>query len=199
MIVNPEQKIDFIVVDGFYQDPMEMRKFALSYEFYGDNRYFKGKRTTAKYLTNEIGRRFEHLLGKAITKWDHDVNGCFQYCTPEDLLVYHMDSQRYAATIYLTPDAPAECGTSFYKSKFNGIRRCPTLDGWDATTANELIDGAFSGGFIDKTKFELVDQVGNVFNRLVIWDAKMIHAASQYFGSNKETGRLFQMFFFDAE
>ena len=39
---------------------------------------------------------------------------------------------------------------------------------------------------------------GNVFNRLVIFDARLIHSAGDYFGHNIETGRLFQMFFFDA-
>ena len=52
-------------------------------------------------------------------------------------------------------------------------------------------------GFYDATKFELVDSIGNVFNRLFIFDAQHIHAASQYFGTNKEDSRLFHIFFFD--
>ena len=38
-----------------------------------------------------------------------------------------------------------------------------------------------------------------MFNRLVIWDAHLIHSATDYFGHSPETGRLFQMFFFDSE
>jgi hypothetical protein len=57
----------------------------------------------------------------------------------------------------------------------------------------------FKNGFLDSTEFELVDVVGNVYNRLVLFDAKMIHAASNYFGNNLNNGRLFQIFFFDLD
>ena len=112
-----------------------------------------------------------------------------------------MDTQSYAAVVYLTPDAPPECGTTFYKSRANGLREAPTkeiakqLD----KTAEDLNAEIFSAGFYDKTRFETVDVIGNVFNRLVIRDAKLIHAASEYFGSNLQNSRLFHMFFFDTE
>lgn len=198
-MINKNQSVDLIVVDDFYENPFEIREQALRMPFMGDDRYFKGQRSSGKYLTDEIGRAFEKHLNKVITKWDYPVNGCFQFCTPQDLIVYHMDAQQYAATVYLTPDAPIECGTSFYRSKKNKINKCPTRYGVRNDEADRLISEAFSGGFYDKTNFELVDTVGNIFNRLVIWDAKMIHAASQYFGTKKEDARLFQMFFFDAE
>ena len=57
----------------------------------------------------------------------------------------------------------------------------------------------FKGNFYDKSPWDLVDVVGNVYNRMAIWDAKLVHAASQYFGDNKQNSRLFHMFFFDAE
>lgn len=56
----------------------------------------------------------------------------------------------------------------------------------------------FFGGFYDPTKWELVDRIGNVYNRLVIWDGSLVHAANCYFGQGLSDGRLFQMFFFDA-
>ena len=64
---------------------------------------------------------------------------------------------------------------------------------------DELFAETFSKGFLDESQFDLVDKVGNVFNRLIIWDGRMIHAASAYFGNNKEDSRLFQLFFFDLE
>ena len=154
--------------------------------------YHKGSRTHEAFAPEEIQRKFETLMGKQIYNWNHEAypNGVFQYCTAEDKIVYHMDTQTYAAVVYLTPDAPPECGTSFFRSKINKIKKDPNDE--------NLLMEIFNKGFYDKTQFELIDVIGNVYNRLVIWDATLIHAASEYFGQEKQDSRLFHMFFFDA-
>ena len=46
------------------------------------------------------------------------------------------------------------------------------------------------------------DRVGGVYNRLVLWDAKMIHTASSYeglSGSDATHSRLVQLFFFSIQ
>jgi hypothetical protein len=183
----------FIVVDDFYSNPDQIRALALSQNYAPDLRYHKGQRTNQKYIAPGTKQLFESLLGKRITRWsEFEYNGIFQYCTAEDPLVYHSDIQSYAAAVYLNPNAPVECGTSFYRSKaYPDTRRVRVED------AN--YGDIFKGGFYDKTNFELVDTVGNVYNRLVIWDARLIHSASQYFGFNKDNSRLFHLFFFDVE
>lgn len=181
-----------IVVDNFYKDPDAVRTLALAQTFEPDIRYHKGNRTTRRFLPQGMKEVFESLVGKKIKNWTaHGYNGVFQYCTAEDPLVYHVDSQSYAAAIYLTKYAPLQTGTSFYQSKATGLR--------SLTVEDPLFDATFLGGFYDKTKFDLVDSVGNVYNRLVIWDARKIHAASEYFGTCKEDSRLFHLFFFDIE
>lgn len=182
------------VVDNFYENPDLVRKYALQQEFNGDLRFYKGKRTISRHSTPQIKQRFEEIMGEKITRWDTpskefggSMNGVFQYCTPEDLLVYHYDSQKWAAMIFLTPDAPPQTGTSFYRHKETGIKVAEDQDA----------DRAFTGGFYDSTKFELIDTVGNIYNRCVIFDARSIHAATEYFGQTKEDSRLFQIFFFD--
>ena len=40
-------------------------------------------------------------------------------------IVYHADSQQYAGAIFLTPDAPIEAGTSFWKHKGTGLDWLP--------------------------------------------------------------------------
>jgi len=57
----------------------------------------------------------------------------------------------------------------------------------------------YAGNYYDKTRWETVDVIGNVYNRMVVWDAQRVHAASEYFGDTLENSRLFHMFFFDAE
>ena len=51
----------------------------------------------------------------------------------------------------------------------------------------------------DLTKWELADTVGNVFNRLILFNSKRFHMSMDYFGDTKDNGRLFQVFFFTTE
>lgn len=183
---NPDKRI--FVVDNFYSDPYEVRDYALQQEFIEDLRYYKGKRTEEKFFVPGTKKTFEEIIGQKINVWDeYGMNGVFQTCNPQDPLVYHTDHQQWAGMIYLTPNAPFQAGTSMYAHKETKARH----------VSDPEIESAFDGGFYDGTKFELVDSIGNVFNRLVIFNGKCIHSASQYFGQTLEDSRLFHMFFFD--
>ena len=131
---------------------------------------------------------FEKIIGEPIVNWEnHGFNGCFQITTAEDPQVYHCDQQKWAAMIYLTPNAPYDSGTRLHIHRETGM-----FHGTDPNIGN-----AFAGGFYDSTKFDTFAYAGNVFNRLVIMDARNIHSAGTYFGNSRETGRLVQLFFFD--
>lgn len=176
LLTNNEQ--NFWVIDNFYKDPDSIRSLALSSDYSADIRFYKGYRSNIFYRPEEIKDFFEKIIGRKITNWEHGTNGRFQYTTPEDPLVYHQDSQTHAAVVYLDPNAPLYTGTSFYTSKH---------------------ENPFSWGFLDETKFEKVDSVGNVYNRAIIFRANLIHAASKYYGQSKEDSRLVQLFFFDCK
>jgi hypothetical protein len=180
-----------LVKDNFYEDPDSVREFALKQQFVENLNYYKGQRTFKKFLFPGIRERFEALLGTPIKRWENmGANGVFQFCTASEQLVYHADTQLYAGAIYLTPNAPVECGTSLFRSKANPeVRRWPQ-EGF-------TYDQVFPTGHYDSTIFELVDIVGNVYNRLVLWDAHLLHSASGYFGDKLENSRLFHLFFFD--
>lgn len=184
---------EIIVIDNFYDDPHLVREVALKQSYDSDLRFYKGRRTSQKFLAPGTKQVFEQFLGKRITAWEeHGWNGIFQYCTAEDALVIHSDQQSFAGVVFLSPDAPPQTGTSFYRSKkYPQIRSTHS----DQSNYNEV----YQNDYYDKTRFELVDNVGNVFNRLVLWDARLIHSASEYFGNNKENSRLFHLFFFDTE
>ena len=194
--INEYKKSTSWIVDNFYDNPDEIRKFALEQEF-GDESVitgFVGRRTFNQFLFPGLKEAFESVMGKKITKWEeHGMNGRFQICWSGERLVYHCDSQRWGGMIYLTPNAPFQCGTTLYADKKNRARTYYD-QGWDEYWANTPGDC-----HLDRTPFEPVDVFGNVYNRLVIFDASCIHSASEYFGTNKENARLWQMFFFDTE
>ena len=179
-----------IIVDNFYKNPDDIRKFALSLEYNYHKDYHKGKRTDRPYRFNGLKEQFEKIIGIKIKNWeDYGTNGVFQTCVAGDQLVYHIDQQQYAGIIFLTPDAPPESGTTLYRSKHTKKTK----------VSKEEYNQVFKNGFLDSTAFDVVDVVGNVYNRLIIFDSQQIHSASTYFGNNLNNGRLFQLFFFDLD
>lgn len=188
--MNKIQKTRLWVVDDFYENPYAMRNYALAQPFFdgGIGRGFIGKRSVHQYLFPGLKERFEEIMGIKITEWEsHGMNGRFQTSLAGEPLVYHCDSQRWAGMLFLTPDAPFECGTTLYAHRQTRIRH----------SSHPNIMETFKPGNLDKTPYQAVDVAGNVFNRLVIFDAGSIHAASEYFGFNIYNCRLWQMFFFD--
>jgi hypothetical protein len=190
---NNDQRKGFWVVDNFYTNPDKIREFALKQEYHqgGLGRGYIGRRTFQQFLFPGLKEEFERIMGEKITAWEeHGMNGRFQYSMEGEPLVYHCDSQKWAAMIYLTPDAPFETGTGSFALKNTKIFH----------SSQEGIMAAFRGDGaqnLDKTLFEPVDAIGNVYNRLVIFNAGYLHAALGYFGYKPENCRLWQMFFFD--
>ena len=127
-----------------------------------------------------------------LEKNETNYNGSFQYTTSRDRSWFHVDSwNNWAGVLYMTPNAPLNSGTALYRFK-DGTR----FDYEQKMRENkEQIENATT----DFTKWEIVDKIGNVFNRLVLFNANHFHSSMDYFGHNKETGRLFQVFFFSTE
>jgi hypothetical protein len=181
------------IVDDFYSDPDWVRNFALQQEYQvnidGEKGYI-GSRTERQFLFDGLKERFEDIIGQPITRWqDHGMNGRFQHARAGEPLVYHCDHQKWAGMIYLTPNAPWDSGTNTYALKNSDIRHISHPD----------IGRCFKDGSrnFDRYPFDMVDQFGNVYNRLVIFNAGYLHSSGGYFGFTPENSRLWHMFFFD--
>jgi hypothetical protein len=180
---------EVVVVDDFLPVPDLVRQLALeqTYEKMGS----AGKRSveTFRHMVNPA--IFEDLLHRKLTKpWDHYlINGRFQFCTAEDPLVYHADEQSHAGIIFLTPEAPVESGISLVRSRVTGARD---------SCRDTNIGVTYDGNLFDGTKWDVVDKIGNIYNRLILWNGRLNHAPSCYFGTELSNARLFWMFFFDA-
>lgn len=189
-----------VVVDGFYRDPDEVRAFAMNNLDFSLSGYHRGKRS-GRFILDGTKEALERVLGRKIRNWNHPeyANGTFQFCVSSDPIVYHVDSQEYAAVVYLTPEAPLESGTTTYRSTTTGATRFRPED-----TTSEVFKATFSRDgstldFYDSSTLQPVDRIANVYNRLVVWDSRAIHAATSYFGDSIEDSRLFHLFFFDVE
>ena len=184
----PQKRL--FVVDDYYSDPDAIRDYALNkYEYKQDSNWYKGYRSTESYHPPGIVESFESIIGQKIVSFPTGtINGCFQIMVASDQQVWHFDEQKWAAMIYLSPNAPVQSGTRLHYAKNNtSIRHKDDLG----------VDEYFNGNFYDSTKWDIADSAGNFYNRLVIMDARCVHSAGSYFGDNFQNGRLTHLFFFD--
>lgn len=194
--LNYVAPINIIVVDNFYSNPDLVREYAIENLNFESSDYHRGMRSSDSFILNGTKERFEQILGKPILNWDNPsyANGKFQFCTSLDPIVYHTDIQSYAAMVFLTPNAPLQSGTATYRSIYtNSIK----IDN-DDTHAKAFKGLSNDLNFYDKTSFEVVDSIANIYNRLIIFDSKNIHAAVNYFGDTIYNSRFFHLFFFDV-
>lgn len=188
------------IIDNFYNNPEEVREFALEQDFNVDGNY-PGHRTKP-FLSDSVKDYIEQHLSPIHGKiyWPDDEDsycGAFQYTTSRDRTWIHADqTTKWAGVLYLTPDAPLSGGTGLFKHKATGLYSAPKLSNGEV---NKNLLGVIYEDSQDYTKWEMTDRVANVFNRLVIYRGDYFHASLDYFGKDLYTGRLFQTFFFNTE
>jgi hypothetical protein len=196
----------FLVIDNFYEDPDAVRALALSQHYTEEPAAYTGWRSTARLLTEPMLARFRTWLGARALDAGNRHSGSFQCATGSHRICIHADPCSFAGLVYLTPHAPSGAGTSFFRHRASGATHGPTPeDALRRHTSLEVLRHELfrlntydSGDTAVDEVWDRVDRVGNVYNRLVLWDGMRLHAASAYFGDSLETGRLVQVFFFTA-
>lgn len=190
-------RVNSLIIDDFYTNPIEVRNFALQQE-YKVRGNFPGERTKSflnDNIKDLIQKVLEPTVGK-VTNWGGEYTGSFQYTTSKDRSWIHTDSYTdWAGVCYLTPDAPLSSGTGLFKHKETNITTWKNYEGQEDDPIYKII----STDSQDYTKWEMVDRIGNVFNRLILYRSNNFHVSLDYFGTDKENGRLFQVFFFNTE
>ena len=190
-------RFNSLTIDNFYSNPMDVREFALRQEFKVRGNY-PGQRTES-FLSDATKKTLRDILypfAGDITNWGGEYTGSFQYTTASDRSWIHSDSTTdWAAVCYLTPDAPLTAGTGIFKHKETGWSNFDYRNN-DPEYLKQAPPGHDSQ---DYTKWEMVDRIGNVFNRLIMYRADNYHVSLDYFGKDMYDGRLFQVFFFNTE
>ena len=188
-----------LITDQFYNDVDAVREFALQQDFSVKGNY-PGNRTIS-FLNDSIKETIESIIkphaGKVVYWSEDQYPGAFQYTTSRERSWIHADqTTEWAGVCYLTPNAPHSAGTGIFRHKETGLIRAPKNE--DGSLNRELID-YIGKDSQDMTKWDLVDVVGNVYNRLVLYRGDLFHMSLDYFGNNLYDSRLFQTFFFTTE
>ena len=204
---NFNRIIPTTVIDNFFDNPDEIRKYALSLEFNSPRGSYPGFRSEQIAFINP--KLYEQINSRILSLFfdqnrdslDISVESQFQII-PEKFEEgwAHQDvdvsGRNIAGVIYLTPDAPLDCGTSIYRQKSE-----PDYN--DLRLRNEYYHKA-SIDDIEKyrkardrynSNFEKTLEVKNVYNRLLMYDTLEFHKESGFFGSLKENSRLTIVFF----
>jgi hypothetical protein len=127
--VNKKSNKRAWVIDNFYENPDAVREYALSATYFdrSTNHGGVGWRTRKQYIFDGVREKIETTMGAAITNWapEYSVCGVFQagFGDSDGMppLVYHIDSQQFAAMVFLTPNAPFETGTKIVANKKSKI------------------------------------------------------------------------------
>lgn len=191
-----------IITEDFYDNPMAVREHALSQEYQVRGNY-PGIRTIS-FLNDSVKSTINRIISPHagnVTWWGgegpENYTGCYQITTAADRTWIHADhTTKWAAVLYLTPEAPHTAGTGLFRHKSSGLFQQPRLPNG---TIDSIKEHTLQGEFQDYTKWELFDVIGNRFNRLAMYRGDYYHASLDYFGKNLQDGRLFQVFFFNTE
>ncbi len=215
-------RLNSIIYENFYPDPFAIRNKVLKQQFYPadylqDTIRTEGMESDDVFEISKIGNfcgertiRATNILPEAD---DYTKRFVKQHCnfsdntkletetyftlqTEEDDLInksIHQDTDPIMAiVVYLTPNPKPNSGTIFYSHKKTN---------WNGINNDKVPDRAFKDIYPEnrqdqnKDNFNVESVVGNVFNRIVLYDSKILHAPGTCFGKTKEDCRLTQTSF----
>jgi len=200
---KPSLKPLFIVRDYFYQDPDSIRDLAKTMK-YSHRSTLTGYMTNVAFHEKGIRQRVARMLGAKITRWDISPGGYngifyggFSAGPFKERPSVHSDVPYDDLTIlvYLTPDLPSNCGTSFWEHKATGLTSAPTAkDAHDLGINISKLRRRLERDAGNKNCWIEIDRIGYRYNRMVAFASGMLHSATRHFGSDLESGRVFQAF-----
>ena len=208
--------LSFLIIDNFYENPFEVRDYALSLPYTNEHsddakKFFRGKQSAPENKYTQFAmNKISYILGR-FTSWkvphgdfrimgqDSVENGARNWI--------HFDSMvtRYSSLIYLTLPQHCSGGTAFYRHKELDIDRLPDLNSREmgilleksGLTIDLLLKKLIDDGFEIEEKWERLMTATMRFNRCIIFEGAQFHSRTHLFGNTANDVRLTQNFFFD--
>lgn len=196
-----------IIVDNFFETPTLVREFALKQKYNkpSERSVFPGERSQPlSEIDWKFANHFQSRIVSLLYNIQHEpveyqFQSFFQWIPEkyEEGWVHFDDKQaNIAGVVYLTPDAPNECGTSVYSRIYNDPMQ-NNFEMRDRFYADEEVDIEEYREMrsAHNKQFEKTIEIGNKFNRLFLYNSRDYHRESKFFGKTKEDSRLTLVFF----
>jgi hypothetical protein len=194
----------FIIIDNFYTDPDAVRNHALSLpkeDVTGGN--YSGIMSLDHFLTPEHLSAFAKVFGHEVSP-STQLAGKFRFSQIGNAATQniHFDpglNQVWAGVWYGSKEHPEVDGTAFWKHKRTGLESIPPTQegieqyGWNGVDDLKLFletDG------VDYSKWDKTFSVPYKYNRCVFFRPLLFHSPGPEFGTDLESARLVQTFFF---
>ena len=199
---------NIIIIDDFYENPDEVRKFALESDYPdpGSTYTYPGRNSSRSYYSDDVHQKFESIFKCKLIAGPN--NGYFRLSLEKDSFKQdvHVDpGQLWGSVLFLnTPDQCIdEGGTSFWKHKISNSEFCPLSDAqanlYGFQNANQAWRTTVYGDGLDRDKWIRYLLCPMKYNRLVIFRTDMWHSHTYNFGDCLENGRLVQLSFFNPD
>jgi len=207
-MLNTNKVIPTLVVDDFFDNPDGVRALALQQQYTKDpNNHWPGKRSPMLheidhgffvYTINKVLSLF-YYTGADVKSPEMEINwqafANFQLVDSSYGSGWiHRDNTLITGIIYLNKEYNPNSGTSIFLQK----------EGWGSINYKEkekFLNGEMTYQEVEKfrlenhAQYEEVINIKNRYNRLVIFDSNMHHAANDFITANNNEERLTLVFF----
>ena len=188
-------RLNFLVVDNFLTNCLEVEKYALTQDFIRTGEYC-GKRTYS--LANEsikltIESYIKNFAGKITNfvtdRTEDNYNGSYEYTNSLDkqnLQYGNINNNNWCGILFFNKYNYKDTGIQFYLPKI--------------ILNKQLEVNNFHQEYkYDITKWNKTDYIENRYNRLLLFRSDQYYMYNNLFGKDDKDGNLTQLFFFSTE
>jgi hypothetical protein len=191
------------IIDNFYNDPDSIRNQALSCEYYPEkvskgypngNAPWPGKMSKEAFSPNWVDAYVSKYFNKNLRQMRQMDSGHFRIsqATNEAGMFDNMihadgfEEDYYAGVLYLSKEQETTVGTIFYKQNSTNLNTLQSNDHLQEMILNKEDK--------DTSKWTVQSLSNIVYNRLLIYPARLFHGIGPCFGNTDEDARIVQLF-----
>lgn len=201
--------LSMMVIDDFYEDPMEVRRGALALEYdpITPDTPYPGRNSKKAMLWANSDQMFSQILREPLRGHMGLAHGRFRLSMVNDVrgADIHVDPGCvWAGVLFMTLPQHCRGGTEFFRHRDYGTEGAPLtpedlkLYGPNETNRDTLTNRLTEVDGRDRSKWEKIMTIPMKFNRLVLFRGWAWHTAGESFGTTPENCRMVQLFFFQS-